>query len=278
MASSGCAGFDASAHGAQLRSMVDSLDQPEAEVFAGHVPLMFGEACIGHLSPAFSAYVLARRSLIALRDGLLWIDPLRPPPELSARWHELAVMCRTDGWLPAWRDEAYAVRHPAHGEPICELERGAFRRFGLKSEAVHVNGISHDGRIWVARRAASKAIDPGRLDNMVGGGIASGEDATSALLRECQEEAGVPLAVARGAHFTERRVSLRREPDGIHHETLHIYDLLLPVDFMPRNLDGEVAGFSLMSPDAVTEALCGGAFTIDAGAVTAACLLRHSGS
>lgn len=270
------AGSPASLLEQRLQALVDSLQRPGTQVFSGYVPLLFGDGCIGHVAPEFVSYLASRSSFMALRDGGLWIDPQCAASELSARWHALALACRADGWLPAWRDEAYAVRHPNHGKPICQLERGAFRRFGLRSEAVHVNGIAHDGRMWIARRSASKAVDPGMLDNMVGGGIAAGEAVTETLARECLEEAGVPPDVSREASFAERRISLRREPDGIHHEVLHVYDLQLPVGFMPRNQDGEVAGFQLMASDSLSEALLGNEFTVDAGAVAASYLLRTS--
>ena len=225
-------------------------------------------------APEFAAWLAARTHVIGLRDGRLWIDPLCSPERLSADWHALALLCREAGWLPAWRDESYFVRHPADGRPLCRLERGAFRRFGLRSEAVHVNGIAHDGRMWVARRAASKAVDPGMLDNIVGGGVAAGEAVKGALLRECAEEAGIPAEMVAGARPSQPLVALRREPDGIHHEILHIFDLHLPLGFMPCNQDGEVAAFSLMARDVLTDALVAKAFTIDAGAVAADYLLR----
>ena len=260
----------------RLRALLVDLRNPEAQVIAGFLPLQFGDLCIGHVAPEFAAWLAARKHLIGFRDGRLWIDPQRSSERLSADWHALALLCREAGWLPAWRDERYLVRHPADGRPLCCLERGAFRRFGLRSEAVHVNGIAHDGCMWVARRAMSKAVDPGMLDNIVGGGIAAGEAVKDALLRECEEEAGIPAEVVAGVRRSRRLVSLRRERDGIHHEILHIFDLHLPRGFMPCNQDGEVAAFSLMGRDALTDALLGKAFTVDAGAVAADYLLRSS--
>ena len=43
--------------------------------------------------------------------------------------------------------------------------------------------------MWIARRSPAKAIDPGMLDNLVGGGVAAGQTITTTLIKEAWEEA-----------------------------------------------------------------------------------------
>ena len=131
------------------------------------------------------------------------------------------------------------------------LERSAFeaanrdlaaRYFGIAAWAAHANGVVDDARgptIWFARRSAGKSIDPGRLDNLVGGGIAAGEAPDATLHREAWEEAGVPPAVARSARRVGALHVERCGPDGFQRETIVAYDLALPAQFVPASQDGE---------------------------------------
>lgn len=175
------------------------------------------------------------------------------------------------GWISGWRNERYEVLSGASGEPLFTLERAAFRRFGLQSRAVHLNGWVRDGngwRLWVARRSATKSIDPGMLDNLVGGGIGAGFTAWETLFKECDEEAGLPSATARLAVPAGGLRVVHAVDDGVHDESLQVFDLELPEGFAPANRDGEVAAFMLLSPDEVAARLQRGEFTIDAGVVT----------
>ena len=64
--------------------------------------------------------------------------------------------------------------------------------FGIVAYAAHLNGfVRREGRdyVWVSRRAASKNIDPGRLDNLVGGRIAAGMSVDETLRKEAWEDA-----------------------------------------------------------------------------------------
>lgn len=240
----------------------------------GLLPLYLDGATIGWLAPDFARFVLEHGAPLFERSaGALVLDPALPVPARTAAWNRLAVRARDDGWCPAWRDEHYDVRDMA-GDIIATLERGAFRRFGLNSAAIHVNGVLPDGRQWIARRSPHKAVDPGLLDNLVAGGVGAGERVHDTLLRECLEEAGIPPALARTARPVRRLRSQRPEFDGWHDEWLEVFDLALPAGFVPHNADGEVAGFQCLDRAALQTALAQQAFTVDAGAAVADWLLR----
>jgi 8-oxo-dGTP pyrophosphatase MutT (NUDIX family) len=205
---------------------------------------------------------------------------LRPAPEavLSAALAEVARGLTREGAICGWRDETYAVRANANGEPLFHIERAAMRFFGLTSAAAHLNGfVLQNGIpiIWIARRAATKSIDPGMLDNLVAGGIASGQDAWQALLRECGEEAGIPLALAQEARAAGVLSVCQEVPGGLNSEILHIYDLGLPANFVPRNTDGEVSEFLSLDAQALCQRIERGELTVEAGLVAADCALRH---
>lgn len=146
-----------------------------------------------------------------------------------------------EGFIPGWRNERYAV------DGGLEIERAAARPFGLTTQAVHVNGVVQDKSMWLARRSRSKAIDPGLFDNLVGGGVTAGLSLEEVLVKEASEEAGIPAELARRATRGGTARILREVPEGVQSEVVHVYDLALPPDFAPRNQDGEVSEFILVS-------------------------------
>jgi 8-oxo-dGTP pyrophosphatase MutT (NUDIX family) len=207
---------------------------------------------------------------------------------VPARTAALANVTRAlanDGAIAGWRDETYAVRSHAHDAPLFHIERAAMRFFGLTSVATHLNGYvrSTDGemgsapifQMWIARRSATKSIDPGLLDTLVGGGVASGQDSWNALLRECHEEAGIERAIAAQARAATTLQVCHEVPEGLHSEILYAHDLEVPADFRPRNVDGEVSEFMCLLPAGVADCIANGEFTVEAGLVTLDALLRH---
>lgn len=195
-----------------------------------------------------------------------------PQEDLSAAFAGITLALEREGAITGWRDETYAVRAESSGEPLFHIERAATHFFGLTSAAAHLNGfVSKNGEltIWIARRSATKATDPGMLDTLVGGGVPSGEDPWQTLLRECGEEAGLPLALAKKAQPAGLLRVCREVPDGLHSEILHVHDLVLPAEFSPRNTDGEVSEFLTLDPAALLEHIERGELTVEAGLVAA---------
>jgi 8-oxo-dGTP pyrophosphatase MutT (NUDIX family) len=160
------------------------------------------------------------------------------------------------GELTRWRDERCPVRARPDAPALLDLERAAARFFGIRTEAAHVNAITHRDSLtamWFARRSASKSIDPGQLDNLVGGGIACGQDVASTVVKEAWEEAGIPGPLAATALACGCLEVCRAQPDGVQRETIHLHDLVLPADFVPTNQDGEVVAFMLVAPERAAE-------------------------
>lgn len=257
----------------RLVHLVASLVQPAAR--DRRTPLCYRGSALGSVAPEFARYLVTVAAWIDEAEGGLAIDAALAGTALEEAWQALARRCRADGWAPAWREEDYDL-HARDGSRLCRLERGVFRPFGLRARAVHLNGYTPDGRLWIARRSPDKAVDPGRLDNLVGGGIAAGEAADESVVRECWEEAGIPTELAARVRHAGSLDTLRPEFDGLHDERIEIYDLELPADFVPRNQDGEVAGFRLARTEELLAPLLGGEFTADAGGVTAHWLLRRA--
>ncbi len=198
--------------------------------------------------------------------------------ELTENFAEVAQSLAREGAIRGWRGETYAVRAKAGGEALFHIERAAMRFFGLTSSAAHLNGFvfqNEDSTIWIARRSATKSIDPGMLDNLVAGGVRSGQDAWQTLLRECGEEAGIPVALAQRARPAGVLRVCHDVPEGLDSEILHVYDLALPAGFTPCNTDGEVSEFLSLDAGALLERIARGELTVEAGLVAADFALRH---
>lgn len=216
------------------------------------------------------------RAAIGLRASL--DDP-------AARTRAIDGVARTlaaEGALTRWRNERYAVAAELTAPALFEIERAAARFFGIATHAAHVNATTTregETRMWIARRSATKPIDPGLLDNLVGGGVAAGASVAETVVKEAWEEAGIPPEVASSARPAGFVRIFREQPDGIHRETIYVHDLSLPPDFEPRNEDGEVAGFRLASIDEIAPWLANDTgddvVTADAALVIADWLMRH---
>ncbi|HTW27423.1 MAG TPA: NUDIX domain-containing protein [Acetobacteraceae bacterium] len=150
------------------------------------------------------------------------------------------------------RGERFDVRAdpggPNAGRVLATVDRGALPTLGIQADGVHVNGLVRRGDrlfLWVARRAADKAMDPGKLDHLVAGGVPAGLTAAETLVKEAQEEAGIPPALARTARLATTLSYAMDRPEGLRRDRLDCYDLDLPDSFQPVPVDGEVAGFEL---------------------------------
>ncbi|MBB5189569.1 8-oxo-dGTP pyrophosphatase MutT (NUDIX family) [Silvimonas terrae] len=232
---------------------------------------------LGWLEPATVAFLTAHSPLF-VRQGERVVLQAQTGAAAEQALTGAAIAMRAAGLIKGWRNELYTVLTPRSdgtpdfSRPLFQLERGAFRRFGLLSLAVHINGWRDDQQLWIGQRAASKAVDPGRLDNLAAGGMSAGEDARACAIRELWEEAGLPAILAEQAVAAGEIRTTRNEVDGTHDEILYCYDLAVPADFTPRNTDGEVAGFIALGVDELVARLP--QLTWDAGLVTGDFLLR----
>jgi 8-oxo-dGTP pyrophosphatase MutT (NUDIX family) len=250
---------------------------------ARYRPLVIGGEPLGLIDDARAAR-LARFDAFLVDEAAVTLDDRRATTRdaRTAVLADVALTLRAEGALPAWRDEVYAVAPQFGAMPRCHIERGAARYFGFRTFAAHVNGLAQrDGApaMWLARRSAHKAVDPGLLDNLVGGGIAAGFDVGGTVVKEAWEEAGIPEALARDAR-PAGIVHVRRALfDGLQRETIFVHDLRLPAGFVPANQDGEAVEHRLVDfrEAARLIARSGGAdeVTVDASLVVLDGLIRH---
>ena len=175
---------------------------------------------------------------------------------VSAAVDEVVEALLAENKLPKWRNETFDVA-PRWGEPpIFRLDRGAVPFFGVRAYGVHLNGYRYvDGglQLWIGRRAPDKRVAPNKLDNLVAGGIGNGYGAAATLVKEAEEEAGIPGPLIRQAVPVGAVTYCMETELGIRDDILFVYDLELPADFAPRNRDGEIVHFELMPAESVLE-------------------------
>jgi 8-oxo-dGTP pyrophosphatase MutT (NUDIX family) len=230
-------------------------------------------------------------------DDLPWLEPWQdrlrltpegchwtaPPAVTEEAMAELHAALRDAGRITAWRDETFPLLDPVNGEVLGTLERAAARFWGLLTRGAHGNGYvcadsgapDRPTHLWIARRAAHKATDPGCLDNLVGGGVPFGQSPLETLQREAFEEAGLlphQLSGLRPGRVLRIDADV---PQGRMVEDLHTFDLPLPPGLVPVNQDGEVSEIRCLPVEEALVRAATGEMTTDAALVTLDFALRH---
>jgi len=199
------------------------------------------------------------------------------------------------GIVTGWRDELYPVSDSFYNPPYFLMERAATDLLGVLSYGVHINGILHpdidddvDDNVensknhqpqlplmWMARRSKTKSKYPSMLDHIVAGGQPAGLSLMQNVIKECEEEAGIPPDIAvpginlRPAGVVSYEEANRYvfgdggdaasgESDSFHtisRVVLFNYDLYLPKEFVPKPVDGEVEDFFLWTVDQIKESM-----------------------
>jgi 8-oxo-dGTP pyrophosphatase MutT (NUDIX family) len=174
------------------------------------------------------------------------------------------VVLRERGVLNGWRNELVDVSNGFGVSPSFSIERCAYPLLGLTGYGVHLNGFVEDStapggiKLWVATRSKNKQTWPGLRDHLAAGQISAGNSPLETLVKECEEEAGISRVLAQRAISTGA-VSYRGidELGRLSRDVLFCYDLLLPSDFQPVPVDGEVECFELWDLEKVCRLLEG---------------------
>lgn len=245
--------------------------------------LLVDDVALGYFDTARMQRLAAfDRVFVRRTDDLALVDALSSCDARTQALEAVTLALAREGALSAWRDERYAAAPAWGAPPAFMLERAAARYFGIHTYAAHANGLVIDSqgmRVWLARRSATKAIDPSMLDNLIGGGIASGEQPDATLVREAWEEAGIPAQIARRARRVGELYVERVVADGFQRETLLAYDSPLPASFVPANQDGEAVEHRCVDLREAARLISledgFDVVTAEASLVTLDCLLRH---
>ena len=266
-----------------VTAIADRLTRELAPPRRHYRPLRIGRHDAGWLDDARAARVGDFEDVFEVGVDAVRLRPgLEDPTAATAALDGVTRTLAAEGLLTAWRDERYAVAPAFGAPPLLLLERAAARYFGIHTYAAHVNGLVRrdDGvAMWIAQRSPTKAIDPGMLDNLIGGGIAVGQSVSLTVVKEAWEEAGIAEGIARQASAVGTVDIHREQPDGLQWETIFVHDLWLPESFAPAGQDGEVVAHRLVSLPEAARVIANtdgpDVVTADASLVVLDCLMRH---
>jgi hypothetical protein len=130
--------------------------------------------------------------------------------------------------------------------------------------------------MWVAKRAGDKATSPGKLDQLAAGGQPYGLGLKQNMIKECAEEAAIPLALTDNMIPVSATSYCLETEFGLRPDVLYNFDLELPADFVPDNADGEVEEFYLWPLEQVMAmVLDGDEFKFNCSLVIIDFLIRH---
>jgi len=203
------------------------------------LPFHIGKPQVGWVKPDFAARLAAFPEIARDAGGLTLADGTALP---------LIARQLSDAGCFRWRREEFDIRAEPDGQVLARLDRGALPSFGVTAVGVHVNGLVRrpEGvHLWIARRAADKALDPSKLDHIVAGGVPAGLTHAETLVKEAEEEASIPASLASQARHVAVISYAMERPEGLRRDLLHCYDLELSDDFCPHAADGEVEAFEL---------------------------------
>jgi len=220
------------------------------------VPLLAGEQRIGWVRRDNAAALRRFPKVFAVEPERVVLMAEAGCDAVSAAVDDVVEALVADDLVPKWRNETFDVAVRWGEPPLFRLDRGAVPFFGVRAYGVHLNGFRRDRdrlHLWIGRRAPDKRIAPNKLDNMVAGGIGNGHGVLETLIKEGEEEAQLPAALARAAVPVGAVTYCMENRLGIRDDVLFVYDLEVPADFIPKNEDGEFTGFELMPADAVVE-------------------------
>jgi 8-oxo-dGTP pyrophosphatase MutT (NUDIX family) len=234
------------------------------------LPLYAGPHHIGYLKPE-----LARELATRFPAVILALARVEIPVASLAELNNMALAAGL-----RFRGEDFDVRETPDGPALATLDRGALPSFGVIGIGVHLNGLVRraDGmHVWIAKRAADKKLDPGKLDHLVAGGVSAGHSPFETLIKEAGEEASLPAKLAAQAKLTARFAYNMERPEGLRRDAVFAYDLELPESFIPIPADGEVEHFSLWPLAKVFEILSTtDEFKFNVNLVLIDLLIRHN--
>ena len=229
-------------------SFLDHIDRCNNADLSAFVPLALGKTRVGWIHHKLGMELGRWPEAFAMNEHSVSMAPHAGDFDKRSAAVEPALKAFADqGLITAWRDEPYPVMKEWGETPLMQIERAACPALGIRSWGVHVNGFvrKSDGlHMWVAKRASDKTY-PGMLDNMVAGGQPIGIGLHDNVIKEAQEEAGIPAELSMRAVAVGMISYLHHREAGLSPDQMFCYELELPVDFIPKNTDGEVEEFTL---------------------------------
>ncbi|KAI5066328.1 hypothetical protein GOP47_0018952, partial [Adiantum capillus-veneris] len=262
------------------------------EELASFVPFVVDNVTVGYIHPSFVQHLIPFSKVFDVIRGktddsekernmyVTLNEELKSHEDRTESVNRCLKLLSDGGIIPGWRDEMYPVVNSFGGAQFFSLERAAVPYFGTKAYGVHINGFTVDSQgkkyLWAARRSITKQTFPGMLDHVVAGGQPVGLSCRENVIKECDEEAGIPREIAERALPVSAVSYEDVDSFRLKRDVLFCYDLELPMDFKPYNQDGEVESFTLLPIAEVEKILKGSeAYKPNCTLVVIDFLIRH---
>ncbi|XP_049780494.1 uncharacterized protein LOC126178436 isoform X5 [Schistocerca cancellata] len=175
--------------------------------------------------------------------------------------------------------QCYEVCAAYASKALLKMDRSATCLFGIRNYGVDINGyVRHPEKglcLWLQQRSATKQTWPGKWDNMVGGGLSVGYTIMETAIKEAAEEASIPLELMKNLRPAGSVSFFFESERGLFPNTEFVFDLELPLDFVPFNSDGEVQCFQLLPAMDVLEKVFSPDFKTTSCPVIVDFLIRH---
>lgn len=249
----GSSGVHESCHnpGQSAVSYLEKVRRCNARDLACHIPFLIENTQVGWLTQERAHTVLQHPEAFVKTEKGVAVSPSLSTAD--ARTEALANITPdliASGLFREGTGEMYGVKNDWTVPALFLMDRMHVPGFGVRAYGVHLNGFvtKADGiYLWIGRRAADRIVEPGKLDNMVAGGQPANLSISENLVKEAGEEAGLLAELTRTARAASFISYCFETPNGLRNDTLFCYDLEMPADTIPRNTDGEISGFELMS-------------------------------
>ncbi|WP_028357355.1 NUDIX hydrolase [Brackiella oedipodis] len=252
------------------------LEKASQAPIEGSVALFLGSETVGVIHPHALQVLSQDPQVRRLPQGLQIDCQHLNGAQLNQRLAEIAQQLQAHGCIRAWRNELLNVYGADQHTVLAQMERGALRPLGMLTRSIHLNAWHTDGRIYLAKRATSKAIDPGLWDTLVGGILNAEDTLQQGLIRESFEEAGLHPRDLQPCQPIQKAALLRRPlPEGYQLEELYVSQCRLPDHVVLKNQDGEVSEFRTFSADEVLDLIEADQLTLEAAIVLTESLLQY---
>ncbi|CBI28108.3 unnamed protein product, partial [Vitis vinifera] len=252
---------DSSRHSSDLQGFFEKIRvcNRGLEKQSDFLPFVIEDQTVGYIHKGFFDDHLKRFSNVFIftqDNSHIMLHPVLRTPNERTRAVGDVVKCLGEELIPGIRKELYPVASLFGAPVFFLLERAAAPYFGIKAYGIQMNGYTErNGQkyLWIGKRSQVKTTYPGMLDHLVSGGLPHGIACMENVMKECEEEAGIPRSMSKEA-VPVGAVSYG-DIDGYRYkrDVLFCYDLKLPDDFIPKNQDGEVESFRLIPVSQVAD-------------------------
>ncbi|KAL8497937.1 hypothetical protein ACS0TY_021331 [Phlomoides rotata] len=243
-----------------LRGFFDkvALTNRNSEKKSEFMPFVIEDQIVGYVHSGFADHLKRYKDVFTFSEDFSYgsnfgcyvaLHSTLSTPEDRTKAVGEVIKCLGEELIPGIRNELYPVTSSFGTPEFFSLERAAAPYFGIKAYGVHMNGYverNNQEYLWVGKRSKLKQTYPGKLDHLVAGGLPHGISCGENLVKECEEEAGIPSSLSSKATAVGAVSYMDIDGYRFKRDILFCYDLKLPESYVPKNEDGEVESFQLI--------------------------------